>query len=80
MDHGMGLAGMRTGKNAPKGKPFFAIFNHTVSHESKIRLREKTFPHHKIEDASIPPYHPNIPETKGIGLSIMQISLSLMGW
>ena len=51
-------------KNAPKGKPFFAIFNHTVSHESKIRLREKTFPHHKIEDASIPPYHPNIPETK----------------
>ncbi|MGB0609868.1 MAG: sulfatase-like hydrolase/transferase, partial [Verrucomicrobiales bacterium] len=25
-------------KNAPKGKPFFAIFNHTVSHESKIRL------------------------------------------
>ena len=51
-------------KNAPKGKPFFAIFNHTVSHESKIRLREKSFPHHKIEDASIPPYHPNIPETK----------------
>ena len=51
-------------KNAPKGKPFFAIFNHTISHESKIRLREKSFPHHKIEDASIPPYHPNIPETK----------------
>ena len=51
-------------KNAPKGNPFFAIFNHTISHESKIRLREKSFPHHKIEDASIPPYHPNIPETK----------------
>ena len=51
-------------KNAPKGKPFFAIFNHTISHESKIRLREKSFPHHKIKDASIPPYHPNIPETK----------------
>ena len=51
-------------KNAPKGKPFFAIFNHTISHESKIRLREKSFPHHKIEEASIPPYHPNIPETK----------------
>lgn len=51
-------------KNAPKGKPFFAIFNHTISHESKIRLREKSFPHHKIKDASIPPYHPNIRETK----------------
>ena len=50
--------------NAPEGKPFFAVFNFTVSHESKIRLREKSFPHHKIEDASIPPYHPNIPETK----------------
>ena len=51
-------------KNAPKGKPFFAIFNHTISHESKIRLREKSFSHHKIKDASIPPYHPNIRETK----------------
>ena len=50
--------------NAPEGKPFFAIFNFTVSHESKIRLREKSFPHHKIEDASIPPYHPNISETR----------------
>jgi len=51
-------------KNAPDGKPFFAIFNHTISHESKIRLREQSFPHHKIEDAPVPPYHPDIPETK----------------
>ena len=51
-------------KNAPKGKPFFAIFNHTISHESKIRLREKSFPHHTIKDALVPPYHPDIPETK----------------
>ena len=51
-------------KNAPKGKPFFAIFNHTISHESKIRLQEKSFPHHKTVDAPVPPYHPEIPETK----------------
>jgi arylsulfatase A-like enzyme len=51
-------------KNCPEGKPFFAIFNHTISHESKIRLREKSFPHHKIGDAPVPPYHPDIPETR----------------
>ncbi|MCS5631665.1 MAG: sulfatase-like hydrolase/transferase, partial [Pirellulaceae bacterium] len=26
-------------RNRPDGKPFFAIFNNTVSHESKIRVR-----------------------------------------
>ena len=51
-------------KNAPEGKPFFAIFNHTISHESKIRLGEKSFPHHRIGDAPVPPYHPDIPETR----------------
>jgi uncharacterized sulfatase len=51
-------------KNRPDGKPFFAIFNHTISHESKIRLGEKSFPHHEIEAAPVPPYHPDIPETK----------------
>ncbi|MFP6874630.1 MAG: sulfatase-like hydrolase/transferase [Verrucomicrobiales bacterium] len=51
-------------KNCPAGKPFFAIFNHTISHESKIRLREKSFPHHKIGDVPVPPYHPDIPETR----------------
>lgn len=51
-------------RNRPEGKPFFAIFNHTISHESKIRMREQSFPHHKIADAPVPPYHPDIPETK----------------
>jgi uncharacterized sulfatase len=51
-------------KNAPEDRPFFAIFNHTISHESKIRLGEKSFPHHKVEDAPVPPYHPDIPETR----------------
>ena len=51
-------------KNAHDGKPFFAIFNHTISHESKIRLGKQSFPYHKIEDAPVPPYHPDTPETK----------------
>ncbi|MGY8718751.1 MAG: sulfatase-like hydrolase/transferase, partial [Verrucomicrobiia bacterium] len=33
-------------RNRPDGKPFFAIFNATVSHESKIRTR----PHEAIHD------------------------------
>ncbi len=51
-------------KNRPEGKPFFAIFNHTVSHESKIRLGEKSFPHHEIDAAPVPPYHPDVPEVR----------------
>ncbi len=52
-------------KNRPEGKPFFAIFNHTISHESQIR---NTIPEEaKIHDpakASIPPYHPDTPEVR----------------
>jgi uncharacterized sulfatase len=50
-------------KNRPKGKPFFAIFNSTVSHESQIRTR----PHEKIHDPAkvrVPAYHPDTPEVR----------------
>ncbi|GAB5561788.1 MAG: sulfatase [Synoicihabitans sp.] len=50
-------------KNRPAGKPFFAIFNATVSHESKIRSR----PHQAIHDPAkvpVPPFHPDIPEVR----------------
>ncbi len=43
--------------------PFFAIFNFTVSHESKIRTR----PHQLIHDpakAPLPAYHPDTPEVR----------------
>lgn len=45
------------------GQPFFAIFNHTISHESKLRTR----PHDAIHDAAkvrIPEYHPDTPEVR----------------
>ena len=50
-------------KNRPKGKPFFAIFNSTVSHESQIRKR----PHEKVHDPAkvrVPAYHPDTPEVR----------------
>ncbi|MCA9129712.1 MAG: sulfatase-like hydrolase/transferase [Planctomycetales bacterium] len=45
------------------GQPFFAVFNFTISHESKLRTR----PHRAIHDASlvnVPPYHPDAPEVR----------------
>ena len=45
------------------GQPFFAVFNSTISHESKLRTR----PHRAIHDpakATVPPYHPDTPEVR----------------
>ena len=45
------------------GQPFFAVFNHTITHESQIRLR----PHEAVHDPSqvrVPAYHPDTPEVR----------------
>ena len=50
-------------KNRKPGQPFFAIFNHIVSHESQIRVR----PHVLKSDPAkvpVPPYHPDTPEVR----------------
>ncbi len=50
-------------KNRKPGQPFFAIFNHTVSHESQLRKR----PHKAVHDPKkvrIPAYHPDTPEVR----------------
>lgn len=50
-------------QNRQAGQPFFAIFNSTVSHESRIRAR----PHEKVHDPAkvrIPAYHPDNAETR----------------
>ena len=52
-------------KSRPDGKPFFAIFNHTISHESQIR--NKINPADRIHDpakVSLPAYHPDTPEVR----------------
>ncbi|MEM9643724.1 MAG: sulfatase [Planctomycetota bacterium] len=43
--------------------PFFSVFNFTVSHESKIRVRPHT-PVHDPADAVLPAYHPDTPEVR----------------
>ena len=43
-----------------KGQPFFAIFNQTCTHESRIRARNSKT-RHDPSKAPLPPYHPDIP-------------------
>ncbi|MCC9656545.1 sulfatase-like hydrolase/transferase [Rhodopirellula halodulae] len=50
-------------RNRPrKDQPFFAIFNFTISHESKIR-NEHTLVHDP-DKAPVPAYHPNVPKVR----------------
>ncbi|NWK55845.1 sulfatase [Verrucomicrobiaceae bacterium N1E253] len=50
-------------KSRPEGKPFFAIFNFTKSHESQIRNAHPN-PQHDPSKVSLPPYHPDRPEVR----------------
>ncbi|MEM7386347.1 MAG: sulfatase-like hydrolase/transferase, partial [Verrucomicrobiota bacterium] len=50
-------------KNRKANQPFFAVFNHTVSHESQLRKR----PHQAVHDpakAPVPAYHPDHPDVR----------------
>lgn len=48
-----------------EGQPFFAIFNHTISHESQIRNKIKDADRiHDPAKAPIPAYHPDTPEVR----------------
>lgn len=50
-------------RNRPAGRPFFAIFNLTMTHESQIRLRPHT-PVHDPAGVRVPAYHPDTPEVR----------------
>ena len=53
-------------KNRNDGQPFFAIFNQTCTHESRIRsANAKTI--HDPAKAVLPPYHPDTPEVRSTG-------------
>ncbi len=50
-------------KNRSDDQPFFAVFNSTATHESKLRVR----PHEAIHDPAgvrVPDYHPDTPEVR----------------
>ncbi|MDD4144731.1 MAG: sulfatase-like hydrolase/transferase [Prolixibacteraceae bacterium] len=52
-------------KNRPPGKPFFAVFNTTISHESSIHdsIPDEQL-RHSPDEVPIPPYHPSTPAMK----------------
>ncbi|MBD3672886.1 MAG: sulfatase-like hydrolase/transferase [Planctomycetaceae bacterium] len=50
-------------RNRKEGQPFFAIFNFTTSHESRIRRRPHT-PVHDPAKVRVPAYHPDTPEVR----------------
>jgi uncharacterized sulfatase len=52
-------------KNRGNGQPFFAVFNHTITHESQIR--NEIAPENNLHDPAkvrIPAYHPDTPEVR----------------
>lgn len=50
-------------RNRKVGQPFFAVFNFTISHESKLRTRPHSAIHNAAE-VTVPPYHPDTPESR----------------
>ncbi len=50
-------------KHRREGQPFFAIFNFTVTHESRIRQRPKKVAHDPAK-APLPAYHPDHPNVR----------------
>jgi len=52
-------------RNRPEGRPFFAIFNLTTSHESSIHTPIPTEElRHDPDRVTLPPYHPDTPEMR----------------
>ncbi|HVJ66733.1 MAG TPA: sulfatase, partial [Caulifigura sp.] len=48
-----------------KGQPFFAVFNHTITHESQIRNKIDAADRvHDPAGARVPAYHPDTPEVR----------------
>lgn len=66
--------GHQSVKKLPKDKPFFAVFNTSVTHEGQLRDdREKKYvergdipasPRIPPEEIILPPYHPDLPEIR----------------
>lgn len=48
-------------KNTPEGMPFFSVFNHEITHESRIWLKEKDPMLVDTATIKIPAYYPDIP-------------------
>lgn len=52
-------------RNRRPGQPFFAIFNFTTTHESRVAPKQgKTHFRIRPEEVPLPPYHPDTPEIR----------------
>lgn len=51
-------------RNRPEGKPFFAVFNLGVTHESQLWLRDSLPLEVDPQRVTVPPYYPNNAETR----------------
>lgn len=54
-------------QNRPEGKPFFAVFNSSISHESCLFMHGPATPDKLKQDpdkVALPPYHPDLPEIR----------------
>ena len=52
-------------RNRPEGKPFFAVFNITISHESSLHRRTPLDElRHQPDSIQLPPYHPDTPDIR----------------
>ncbi len=51
-------------RNRPGGKPFFAVFNSTKSHESQTIRGPAVKPIHDPAKVRVPAYHPDTPEVR----------------
>ncbi|HWR53163.1 MAG TPA: sulfatase-like hydrolase/transferase [Bryobacteraceae bacterium] len=50
-------------RNRGARQPFFSVFNHEITHESRIRMRSGNLIHDPAK-ARIPAYHPDTPEVR----------------
>lgn len=61
-------------KNRPPGKPFFAVFNLGVTHESQLWIRDSLPLLVDINKINVPPYYPDVPEVrKGIARQLTNV-------
>lgn len=73
-----------TFKNAPKGKPFFSVFNLFITHESQLFKQSRLFDDHKnllVDPAKVtlPPYYNDTPKARE-AMARMMSNIQLMDW
>lgn len=64
-------------RNRPAGKPFFAVFNFFITHESQLFMREKDSLLVDPDKLAVPPYYPNTTTVRR-GLARLYTNIRIM--